>query len=318
MRPKNIAALFLTLQLLISPFTQPAQRVYAKGMNEDATQEDDDGTRGAQERKGLSFRLSEGAEESGAAAPRPSPARAEKLSDSETARVLQRMPPLQTDAADARDFALREHSLPPPRAGATVLNAFPADESPRAPDADAGGELRVLRYTPQGEVPLAPQLSVTFSQPMVAVTSQDEAARSVPVRMSPQPPGRWRWLGTKTLVFDPEGQRLPMATEFNVSIPSGTRAAAGGSMNANVTWKFSTPAPKLVNKYPADTPARRDAVIFLAFDQRIEPGAVLRTVRVSAGGGALPLRLASESEVNADKVVKALAQNAGAGRWLAL
>src|SRR5215212_8510855 len=102
MRLKNIAALFLTLQLLISPFTQPAQRVYAKGMNEDATQEDDD-ARGAQERKGLSFRLSEGAEESGPAAPRPSPARAEKLSDSETARVLQRMPPLQTDAADARD-----------------------------------------------------------------------------------------------------------------------------------------------------------------------------------------------------------------------
>ncbi|HVF44015.1 MAG TPA: DUF6049 family protein [Pyrinomonadaceae bacterium] len=321
MRLKKITILFLILQLLVSPFTQPARRAYAKGMNEDSTAaggpaQDDDG--GAQARKGLSFRLSEGAEESGAAAPRPSPARAEKLSDAETARVLQRMPPLKADASGAQDFALRERSLPPPRAGATVLNAFPADESRRAPDADAGGELRVLRYSPQGEVPLAPQLSVTFSQPMVAVTSQDEAARSVPVQMSPRTPGRWRWLGTKTLVFDPEGQRLPMATEFNVSIPAGTRAAAGGSTNANVTWKFSTPAPKLVNKYPADTAARRDAVIFLAFDQRIEPAAVLRTVRVSAGGGALPLRLAGEAEVNADRVVKGLAQNAGEGRWLAL
>src|SRR5215212_3576580 len=109
-----------------------------------------------------------------------------------------------------------------------------------------------------------------------------------------------------------------MATEFIVSIPAGTRAAAGGSTKTNVTWKFSTPAPKLVNKYPADTPARRDAIIFLGFDQKIDPGAVLRTVRVSAGARALPLRLASESEVNADRVVKGLAQNAGAGRWLAL
>jgi uncharacterized protein YfaS (alpha-2-macroglobulin family) len=318
MRLKNITALLLTLQLLFSPFTQPAQRVYAKGMNEDATQEDDDGARGTQERKGLSFRLSEGAEESGTAAPRPSPARAEKLSDSETARVLARMPPLKIDASDAQDFALRERSLPPPRAGATVLNAFPADESRRAPDADAGGELRVLRYTPQGEVPLAPQLSVTFSQPMVAVTSQDDASRTQPVRMSPQVPGRWRWLGTKTLVFDPEGQRLPMATEFTVNIPAGTRAAAGGSTKTNVTWKFSTPAPKLVNKYPVDIPARRDAIIFLGFDQRIDPEAVLRTVRVSAAGRALPLRLASEAEVNADRAVKGLAQSAGAGRWLAV
>src|ERR1044071_318990 len=193
MRLKNITALFLILQLLISPFTQPAQRVYARGMNEDATQEDDDGAQRAQERKGLSFRLSEGAEEAGPAAPRPSPARAEKLSDAETARVLQRLPPLKADAADVQEFALRERSLPPPRAGATVLNAFPADESRRAPDADAGGEPRGPRYTPQGEVPLAPQLSVTFSQPMVAVTSQDDAAQSVPVRMSPQVPGRWRW-----------------------------------------------------------------------------------------------------------------------------
>lgn len=321
MRLKKFTVLFLILQLLISPFTQPARRVYAKGMNEDATAagdaaQDDDG--GAQPRKGLSFRLSEGAEESGTAAPRPTPARAEKLSDEETARVLQRMPPLKTDAADAKDFALRERSLPPPRAGATVLNAFPADESRRAPDADASGELRVLRYTPQGEVPLAPQLSVTFSQPMVAVTSQDEAAKSVPVQMSPQTPGRWRWLGTKTLIFDPEGQRLPMATEFTVNIPAGTRAAAGGATRTPVTWKFSTPAPKLVNKYPVDVPARRDAIIFLAFDQRIDPGAVLRTVRVSAGGGSLRLRLASEAEVNNDKTVKGLAQNAGAGRWLAL
>ena len=320
MRLKNITALFLTLQILFGPFTQPARSVYAKGMNEETRTDaaDEDGAQAAQARKGLSFRLSEGAEESGANAPRPAPARAEKLSEADTARVLQRLPPLKVDESDVREFALREKSLPPPRVGATVLNAFPSEEERRLPDANAGGELKVLRYSPQGDVPLAPQLSVTFSQPMVAVTSQEDAARTQPVRLSPQPPGRWRWLGTKTLLFDPEGQRLPMATEFTVSVPEGTRAAVGGSLKSAVTWKFSTPAPKLLSKYPVDVSARRDAVIFLAFDQRVDPEAVLRTVRVTAGGRALRLRLASADEVNADRNVKAFAQSAGDGRWLAL
>src|SRR4051812_23046637 len=148
MRLKKTFALFLILQLTVGPFTQP-RRAYAKGMNEEArtadasAQEDDDDARDTTARKGLVFRLSEGAEESGAAAPRPTQAPAEKLSDSETARVLQRLPPLKIDETDAREFALRERSLPPPRAGATVLNAFPSDDERRAPDADAGGELRV-------------------------------------------------------------------------------------------------------------------------------------------------------------------------------
>ncbi|MFL6283941.1 MAG: alpha-2-macroglobulin family protein [Pyrinomonadaceae bacterium] len=287
----------------------------------DASASEDDAARDAQARKGLVFRLGEGAEESGAAAPRPTQAPAERLSDAETARVLQRLPPLKADEADAKEFALRERSLPAPRAGATVLNAFPSDEERRAPDADAGRELRVVRYSPQGDVPLAPQLSVTFSQPMVAITSQEDAALVAPVRMSPQPPGRWRWLGTKTLVFDPEAERLPMATEFTVSIPAGTRAASnegGGATMSPVTWKFSTPPPKLLSKYPSDIPARRDAIIFLAFDQKVNPEAVLRTVRVNAGARTLKVRLASETEVNGDGNVKGLAQGAGEGRWLAL
>jgi alpha-2-macroglobulin len=326
MRLKNVPALVLILQLAVGSFAGITPRAYSAAMNEDsnaagATAQDDTDDEDAQEgksaRKGLSFRLSEGAEQPESAAPRPPVAPASKLSEEETERVLRRLPPLKTDGTEAQEFALRERSLPPPRAGAAVLNAFPSDESRRAPDADAGAT-RVVRYSPQGEVPLAPQVSLTFSRPMVAVTSQEEAARNVPARMSPQPAGRWRWLGTKTLVFDPEGERLPMATEFTVSVPAGAAAAAGGATGAPVTWKFSTPAPKLLTKYPEGGPARRDAVIFLAFDQKIEPEAVLRTVRVSAGASVMRTRLATDAEVKADETIKRLARDTVAGRWLAL
>jgi hypothetical protein len=88
-RLKNITALFLTLQILFGPFTQPARRVYANGMSEDArtidaASADEEGAQDARARKGLSFRLSEGAEEPEASAPRSTPARAEKLSEADT------------------------------------------------------------------------------------------------------------------------------------------------------------------------------------------------------------------------------------------
>ncbi len=82
--------------------------------------------------------------------------------------------------------------------------------------------LEVIRFSPEGEVPLAPDLSVTFSQPMVAVTSQEEAAKYAPVELTPQVEGRWRWLGTKTLMFDTD-KRFPMATKFTARVPAGTK-----------------------------------------------------------------------------------------------
>jgi uncharacterized protein YfaS (alpha-2-macroglobulin family) len=316
---KKIAALALVFQFALGPLAAGA---HATTMNDK-----DSGTTDAAETSaaddptkptGLRFHLSEGVEQSEKPAPQPTVAPATKLSESETARVLERLPPLKTEAGDEQEFALRERSLPPPRAGATVLKPFPAGEGRGAPDANNTGELQVLRYSPQGEVPIAPQLSVTFSQPMVAVTSQEEAAQTAPVQLSPQPAGRWRWLGAKTLIFDPDEQRLPMATEFTVTIPAGTRSANGGATSKPVTWKFATPPPKLVKMYPNDIPTRRDQIIFMEFDQRVDPQAVLRNTRVSAGASALNVRPASNDEINGDESIKAFVKDAVKGRWLAL
>lgn len=320
MRLKNVPALILIFQFALGSFTPFSTKTYATNMNDTA---DSAGDAAPDEKtpKGLRFRLSEGAEQPEKSAAQPAVAPASKLSDAETARVLQRLPPLKEEAGDEQEFALREKSLPAPRAGATVLNAFPAPEERRAPPengAAAGGELRVLRYSPQGDVPLAPQVSVTFSQPMVAVTSQGEAARVVPAELRPQPAGRWRWLGTKTLIFDPDEQRLPMATDFTVTVPAGTHSADGGATKSPLVWKFSTPPPKLVRKYPENVPTRRDALIFMEFDQRVEPEAVLQRLRVRGGAGELRVRLAKDEEVNADETLKALVRDAVKGRWLAL
>ena len=168
---------------------------------------------------GLEMRLSEG--KSGKPAiDRAKLAPAKKLADPEVAKLLSRSKPLVADAADQQAFALRPSSQPAPRTGEVVKTTFPADPSTLLPPKanDAGKDLTVLRFMPEGKVPLAPELSVTFSQPMIAVTSQDDAAKVQPVKITPTPKGRWRWIGTRTILFDPE-VRFPQSTTYRSRSP---------------------------------------------------------------------------------------------------
>jgi hypothetical protein len=264
---------------------------------------------------GLAFRLSEGAE---AGAPPVLVARplAEPLSEVDARRVLDRLPPL---AAEPREepFAMRETSLPPPRAGRTVRAPFPPEGDAPRPQAAPSGPLEVVRRMPEGDVPLAPHLSITFSQPMVALDTHERLSReAVPARLAPQPPGEWRWVGTRTLVFEPLG-RFPMATDFRVEVPAAVRSASGGTLADAVAWSFSTPPPRLLARHPERGPARRDVLMFAAFDQRVEPAAVLSSVRVRARDTDVAVRLASAGEVETDEVVARLVRQAQAGRWVA-
>ena len=264
--------------------------------------------------KGLVLRLGEGAETAAPEAP-VAPARATPLTPADTERVLSRLPALEPVPDDEKDFALREKSLPPPRTGATVKETFPPPATAPAPTPVAAGPLTVARRAPEGEIPQSPSLSVTFSQPMVAVTSHDDLAKAgVPVRLEPEPKGQWRWVGAKTLLFEPDF-RFPMATEYRVEVPAGTRSAVGGTLAAPVRWTFGTPPATLETKHPADVPTRRQPILFASFDQAIDPAAVLGTIRLRPSNVAL--RLATPDEVKADEDVSRLAAQATAGRWLA-
>ena len=52
--------------------------------------------------------------------------------------------------------------------------------------------------------------------------------------------------------------------------------------------------------YPTYGPQSRDPLLFVAFDQHIDPEAVLATITASAGGQTVPLRMATQDEVAAD------------------
>src|SRR4030095_14040874 len=162
--------------------------------------------------EGLTFHLSEGAKGAEKRV-KNQLAPADPLTDAEAANLLKRLAGIKTAPDDQTEFAKRIGSLPAPKTGKQVPVKFPSDEQRGTPKVDPGNTLEVIRFSPEGEVSLAPDLSVTFSQPMVAITSQEEAAKYAPVELTPQVEGRWRWLGTKTLMFDTD-KRFPMATKF--------------------------------------------------------------------------------------------------------
>ncbi|HEU0036764.1 MAG TPA: DUF6049 family protein [Kofleriaceae bacterium] len=271
---------------------------------------------------GLDLRVSDG-KAGPPAFDRAQLAPAKKLGDADVKAMLARATPIQADAADQQAFALRPKSQPPPRTGQTITGAFPPAPSTLLPPkpSDAGKPLQVLRYMPEGAVPIAPELSVTFSQPMVAVTSQDDAAKTTPVKLSPMVKGHWRWLGTRTILFDPE-VRFPQATTYTVEIPAGTKSANGNALDKPTKFTFETPPPTLVASSPGSySPQQLDVPMFAVFDQKIDPQAVLAKIKVSANGKAMALRMLDAKEIDKDKqlaaTIEATKKNEQDGRWLA-
>jgi uncharacterized protein YfaS (alpha-2-macroglobulin family) len=264
---------------------------------------------------GLLFRLSEG-EKDAETREKQLPAKTDLLSENETSNLLKRIPAIKENSDDKTDFAKRLGTLPPPKTGKMIPIKFPSNEDRGTPKINVGNTLEVVRFSPEGEISLAPDLSVTFSQPMVAVTSQEQAAQITPVQLSPQTEGKWRWLGTKTLMFDAT-KRLPMATKFTARVPAGTKSANGQTLGKEVVWTFTTPPPKVETMIPNNQVTRRDALMFVSFDQEINPEAVIKTVKVSAGNRILPIRLATQEEIEKDASVAYYAKQAQPKRWLA-
>jgi uncharacterized protein YfaS (alpha-2-macroglobulin family) len=243
-------------------------------------------------KKGLGIRLYDASPPREGAAGAPV-AMGEPLSDDAARKLLARVPTqLVQQEGDRKAFALRPATTPPPRTGAVELAPFPPPPG-GPPPAVAAGAPKLVRHAPDGEVPMAPNVSLTFDQPMVALTSQDEAARRVPAVMEPEVPGRWRWLGTKTLLFDAD-PRLPMATEFVVRVPKGTQSASGTALGEEVRFTFATPPAQLQHTWPSEyEPQALEPVVAMHFDQRMDPDVVLEHLVVQPSAR---FRLATEAE----------------------
>ena len=168
---------------------------------------------------------------------------------------------------------------------------------------------------------IAPFISLTFDQPMVPLATLDQLDElEVPVTVTPDLPGRWQWIGTRTLRFehDPEVfDRLPMATSYVVEVPAGTTSESGGVLAETFRVTFETPTPSVVWLSPQDDSLPLEPVFLATFDQRVDPAAVLETISLTAEGESHELRLATDNEIEGDEVIQPRVEQALEGTWVA-
>ncbi len=233
--------------------------------------------------------------------------------------LLARLGPMRSPPSATDSLLLSVATSPPPRPGALVPSTLLATSAethapPLTPASPGPAEApRVVRHAPEGPVEIAGGLMVTFSQPMVALTRAAVASREDPsVRLEPEPEGTWRWVGTRTLAFEPV-PRFPMATTYHVVVPAGTRAAGGAELAREASWSFTTPPPRLLDQWPGEGPQAPNAPILMVFDQSVRPEDVLAHTRITAEGQVFDARLLKREEA-CDLVGKTKAPTLG--HWM--
>lgn len=150
-----------------------------------------------------------------------------------------------------------------------------AMRSPEAPFAVVAG-------SPQGATEVPSEISIVFNRPMRPLELAGEETPA-PVTMSPIVPGRWQWVGTNALQFVPEG-RLPRATQYRVTVPKGTRALDGSTLEKAYELAFSTVRPRLVETEPGTWEALEPSATFtLRFNQPIADMEIRRAISILVG-----------------------------------
>lgn len=152
-----------------------------------------------------------------------------------------------------------------------------------APLAGPAAPLTVLGFGPTGDDALTGAIRITFSQPMVPVAQLRELNPVGPsIEITPAVEGKVRWLGTTTWALEPTAGRLPLATDYAVKVPAGTRSALGGTLAKAHEFVIRTPPPHWAGYWPADgeTGVSPKSWLWLEFDQRVDPQAVAAQLRV--------------------------------------
>jgi len=199
------------------------------------------------------------------------------------------VPPIEPGVADvAAELLPVAGPKPPPSVSERVELPFPppAPPSKQTQDRPPEGPLQVLRTSPTEKEPgLVGSVSAVFNQPMVPLASIDDLKlQRSPLSIEPQPPGRYRWLGTQMIAFEPEG-RMPFSTTYTATVAAGERATTGAAMAKAVTWKFSTPLLAVESIEPSEyDTAELDAYIVVRFNQDVRRELLGPAVKLSGGG----------------------------------
>jgi uncharacterized protein YfaS (alpha-2-macroglobulin family) len=140
--------------------------------------------------------------------------------------------------------------------------------------------LTIVSAAPEGELATreqANEIRFVFSEPMVTLGRIPSTVTASFFRISPSIPGSFRWSGTTTLIFTPDGkQPLPFATRYEVTVDTSAAAVSGRRLARPHTFSFTTPPVRLLRTewYRRDARASGAMVVLLRFNQPVRPADV--------------------------------------------
>jgi uncharacterized protein YfaS (alpha-2-macroglobulin family) len=164
------------------------------------------------------------------------------------------------------------------------------------------GAFDVVFGSPQGEIGDPTEINLVFNRPMRPLELAGEESHS-PAVIEPPVKGTFRWVGTSALSFAPEGH-LPLATDFKVTVPAGTRALDGTQLAKTYELRFSTPPPSIVRSDPGNraghlTPQTK---FTLRWNQPVADTEITRAVKLFGADrskGAIPFAVRHPDPQNA-------------------
>ncbi len=108
--------------------------------------------------------------------------------------------------------------------------------------------LEILSITPSGEdVPVSRQITFQFNRPVVPIGRMDRDAAEIPIVITPEVKGQWRWLNVTKLALMLDGKNaLAPATHYEITVKPGIKTEDNTMLTGNIKHAFITERPKVV------------------------------------------------------------------------
>lgn len=155
--------------------------------------------------------------------------------------------------------------------------------------------------SPTGATKGPVRVVLAFSKPMVASTGVDRPVAAPPVQLQPDFRGQARWSDPQTLVIVPT-ESLPPSTRFVVTIPGGTRALDGSTLDQALRFDFAS--ERLAGRLEVLGPTTRatlDQSVLLVFNQDVAGEQLTRHCAYQAKDQRRAVKLAPGGEAGAGK-----------------
>jgi uncharacterized protein YfaS (alpha-2-macroglobulin family) len=157
-----------------------------------------------------------------------------------------------------------------------VLNSSPVPALDTPEPVQVAQPLQILNITPSGEdVPSGRQIVFMFNRPVVPVGRMDRTDSEIPITITPEVKGQWRWLNTTSLarMLD-EKSALTPATRYEITVNPGIRAEDGSTISQTVKHSFITERPRVVHTWFKSWEAPGMPVIRMTFNQPVSQDSV--------------------------------------------